>query len=69
MNNIKLLRQEKELSQGDVACAVGVTPQAVSKWERGESDPQWEQAPKLADLFGCTIDELYGRDGAGQTSA
>lgn len=62
MNNLKCLREKKGMSQAEVATAVGVTPQAVGKWERGESDPQWAQAPKLAALFGCTVDALFGLD-------
>ncbi len=62
MNNIRRLRERKGMSQGAIASALGITAQAVSKWERGESAPQWGMAPKLAELFGCTIDELYGLD-------
>lgn len=69
VNNIKLLREQKGLSQCDIAVALMVSPQAVSKWERGESAPKWEQAPKLADLLDCTIDALYGRDKPGSQAS
>lgn len=69
MSKLKSLREAKSLSQADVAVAVGVSPQAVSKWEREESDPQWAFAPKLAELFGCSIDELFGREPPERTSA
>ncbi|MEQ2442672.1 MULTISPECIES: helix-turn-helix transcriptional regulator [Clostridia] len=61
VNNIKLLREKKGISQAALASQVGVCPQAVGKWERGESDPKWAIAPALADALHCSIDELYGR--------
>ena len=64
MSNLKLLREGKKMSQASLASVVGVSPQAVSKWERGESSPQWEQAPKLADALECSIDALFGRESA-----
>lgn len=57
---IRFFRERAGLSQAALAQKVGVSQQAVGKWERGESAPQWGMAPKLAELFGCTIDELYG---------
>lgn len=62
MKNLKLLREQKNLSAKDVAVSLNVTPQAVGKWERNESMPRADQLPKLADLLGCTIDALYGRE-------
>lgn len=62
MKNLRYLREKAQLSVKDVADKMQVSPQAVGKWERGESFPRAEQMPKLADLFGCTIDELYGRE-------
>ena len=62
MNNIKLLRERCRISQCAVARELGVSPQAVSKWECGESMPSSSLLPKLANIFGCTIDELFGRD-------
>lgn len=59
---IRFFREKAGLSQAALAQKVGVSQQAVGKWERGESSPQWGMAPKLAELFGCTIDELYGLD-------
>lgn len=62
MNNIRSLREQLGLSQSAIANVLGITAQAVSKWERGFSDPQWDFAPKLAEVLCCSIDELYGRD-------
>ena len=57
--NIKQLRQEKHIKQDTLADAVGVSAQAVSKWETGASDPDIALLPKLANYFGVSIDELF----------
>ncbi len=55
---IALLRKEKGLTQEDLANAMGVSPQAVSKWELGQTCPDISALPKLADLLEVTVDEL-----------
>lgn len=57
--NIKQLRQEKHIRQETLAEAIGVSSQAVSKWETGASDPDISLLPKLAGYFGVSIDELF----------
>ena len=59
MNNVRVLREAAGLTQTKLADKVGVTQQAVGKWERGESDPQWDLAPKLAKVLRCAIDDLF----------
>ena len=54
-------RRELGLTQEGLAQKLGVTNQAVSKWESGQSCPDIALLPQLADLFGITIDELFGR--------
>ena len=66
------LRRERGLSQEDLAEAVGVTRQAVQKWESGASRPDMDNLTALSDYFGATLDYLVlGReqtpDGQGQT--
>ena len=58
--NIARLRKLKEVKQDALAKFVGVSPQAVSKWENG-GIPDTELLPKIADFFDVTIDELFGR--------
>ncbi len=59
-------RKEKGSTQEDLAIAVGVSAQAVSKWERG-GVPDVELLPAIADYFGVSIDSLFGRQiGANQ---
>ena len=55
-------RKELGLTQEALAQKLGVTNQAVSKWESGQSCPDIALLPLLADLFGITIDELFGRE-------
>lgn len=57
--NIKQLRQAKHIKQDTLADAIGVSAQAVSKWETGTSDPDIALLPKLATYFGVSIDELF----------
>jgi transcriptional regulator with XRE-family HTH domain len=57
--NIKTLRQEKHVKQETLADAIGVSAQAVSKWETGASDPDIALLPQLATFFGVSIDELF----------
>ncbi len=57
--NIKELRQQKHIKQETLAAYLGVSSQAVSKWETGMSDPDIALLPKLATYFGVSIDELF----------
>ncbi|MBR5293348.1 MAG: helix-turn-helix domain-containing protein [Oscillospiraceae bacterium] len=55
-------RKALGLTQEGLAQKLGVTNQAVSKWESGQSCPDLALLPRIADLFGITIDELFGRE-------
>ena len=59
--NIAKMRKAKGATQEDLARAVGVSAQAVSKWENG-GVPDAELFPSIADFFDVTIDALYGRE-------
>lgn len=52
---ISRLRAEKKLSQGDLADALGVSRQSVSKWETDTSVPELDKLVKLSQLFGITL--------------
>ena len=52
------LRTKKGLSQGELAEALDVSRQSVSKWETGSSVPELDKLIKLSQLFGVTLDEL-----------
>lgn len=59
---IKEYREALGLSQLELAQRMNVCQSAVFRWEAGQTDPMAEKLPLLADLFGCSIDALYGRD-------
>lgn len=56
--NISRLRAEHHLSQGDLAEALTVSRQSVSKWETDSSVPDLDKLVKLSQLFGVSLDEL-----------
>lgn len=58
--NIRQLRRRDSRTQEAVAEALGVTSQAVSRWEAGGSYPDMNLIPSIANYFGVTIDELFG---------
>ncbi len=58
--NIYELRKAKRLTQGQLADKLGVSEQAVSKWENNICAPDVSVFPLLAKLFGVSIDRIYG---------
>ena len=60
---IKELRTKRGLSQEKLAEHLGIAPQSVSKWERGEGYPDITLLIPLANYFGVSLDTLMGRDG------
>ncbi len=60
--NIKKYRILKNLTQEDVAEYLNITPQSVSKWERGDCYPDITFLPALANIFEPSIDLLIGMD-------
>lgn len=56
--NICRLRTGKNMSQGDLAEALDVSRQSISKWETDASTPELDKLVRLAELFGVTLDEL-----------
>ena len=56
--NIVRLRTQRNWSQGDLADALDISRQSVSKWETDASVPELEKLLKLSELFGVTLDEL-----------
>ena len=62
--NVRRLRKECDLTQEALAGFLGVSFQAVSKWERGESYPDIELLPTIAAFFSVSTDDLLGVDKA-----
>lgn len=58
--NIARHRKEKELTQEDLAKELGISFQAISKWERGNSLPDITLIPDISKILGISIDRLFG---------
>ena len=58
--NIRTLRKERNLTQEAIAAKIGVTPQAISKWEKETGLPDIRQIVPLANAFGVSTDMLLG---------
>ena len=67
--NIVRLRTQKSWSQGDLADALDISRQSVSKWETDASIPELDKLLKLSELFGVTLDELVRGEGKPQAEA
>ncbi len=59
--NIRRVRRAKRLTQAELAGVLFVTPQTVSKWEKGQAVPDLANLFRLAEVFGMSFDELLGR--------
>ena len=59
---IRELRQSAGMTQQALASELKVDRSTVAYWETGTAMPRAEQLPKLADVLGCTIDALFGRE-------
>lgn len=59
---IKIYRENKNMTQYEIAEILGVKPATVSKYESGTLEPNIESLKKLAELFEVSIDELLKED-------
>ena len=66
---IASFRKENGMTQLDLAEKMGVTDKAVSKWERDLSCPDVNTIPKLAEVFGISVDELMQIKAESQSEA
>ena len=55
---IRQYRKQMDITQGELARILGVSPQSVSKWETGEGYPDITLLPKIANYFNVSIDLL-----------
>jgi putative transcriptional regulator len=61
-NRLKVLRAERDWSQGDLAERLEVSRQSVNAIETGKYDPSLPLAFRIADLFGLPIEEIFLKD-------
>ena len=60
-DNFRIFRKQSGLTQEEVAEKLGVSRQAVAKWERGETAPDIEFCIKLAEIYGTSVDALVNK--------
>ncbi len=63
MNKIREYRKLRKWTQEELAKRLGVERSAVAKWESGKGQPQAARLIALAEIFGCSVDEILGRGG------
>ena len=61
-NRLKVLRAERDWSQGDLAQHLGVSRQSVNAIETGKYDPSLPLAFRIARLFGLTVEQVFQDD-------
>lgn len=61
---IKEMRSKKNMSQIELANKLGVRANTLSQWEAGTRNPKIELLPRLAEILGCTVDELLTKEKA-----
>lgn len=59
---LKYYRMKKGLSQQEVATLLGVAQSTVAMWENGTNTPRVKRLLQLAELYGCTMEELLRED-------
>lgn len=66
--HLRELRRAHGYTQGQLAIRLGLTRQAISKWENGQSAPDLDNLRQLAGLYDCSIDTLLGKPAADPAS-
>ena len=61
-DKIKELRENAGMTQKELADKLLVTPQAISRWEKGETEPSVSTLDSIAKIFNVTLDELFGHE-------
>ena len=57
-NQVKILRKAKGVTQEEMGTALGLSYQAISKWENDATLPDIQMIPKIAEYFGISIDDV-----------
>ena len=59
MNNIRTIRKKIGMTQMQLSERLHISRAAVAMWETGKSMPRADMLPQIADVLGCTVNELY----------
>ena len=62
MNAIKQYRKSTGLTQLQTARKIGISLDSIKRYEAGTSEPRATELLKMSELFGCTVDELLGKN-------
>ena len=60
--NIVHIRKAIGISQGELALKLNVDRSTVSKWESGDALPRSDKLPEIAQILGCSIDDLFDKE-------
>lgn len=60
MLRLKELREEKGLTQNEIATAIETSQTNIARWEKGKNEPSYIYLVKLSDFFNCSLDYLAG---------
>lgn len=59
---LRELRKKNNITQVKLARMLNISQGAITNWEKGKTYPDFENQKRLADIYGVTLDELFGRD-------
>ena len=62
MKKLAALRKARGLSQKELAKMVGVSQTTIASWEIGTREPNIAKLIQMAEIFGCTVDELIKKE-------
>ena len=66
MSRIKTMREKANMTQADLARAVGLKRSAVAMWETGGNMPNASKLPVIAKALNCTVDDLFQKERQGE---
>lgn len=60
--NIKMMREARDLTQDELGDFLGISGKTISSWEKGRSEPKIDMIEKLSSFFNCSSSKLLGED-------
>jgi transcriptional regulator with XRE-family HTH domain len=65
MKNLRKIRRALDMTQAELARRLGVTKEAVCRWEKGKGNPPLARVMQIAKVLNCTVNDLIGEKEAG----